>query len=54
MTSVQIGISLPPELAERAREMSKKTGVPLSTAIQRLLEWWLQTGELPDLEKEKE
>ena len=48
-TTKQVMISMPPKLAEAVRRKSEETGVPLSTAIQRLLAEWVITGELPPL-----
>ena len=47
MTHIRVTISLPPDLAEAARRKSEETGVPVSTAVQRWLRYWVATGELP-------
>ena len=49
MTHIRVTISLPPDLAEAAKRKSEETGVPVSTAVQRWLRYWVATGELPPL-----
>jgi hypothetical protein len=44
VTREKVTVSMPPDLAARARQMSDKTGVPLSAVIQRLLERWIASG----------
>jgi antitoxin component of RelBE/YafQ-DinJ toxin-antitoxin module len=47
MTKTRISATIDPDIEKAARKKSKETGVPVSTAIERLLAWWIETGELP-------
>jgi antitoxin component of RelBE/YafQ-DinJ toxin-antitoxin module len=48
MTRDKVMVSMPHDLADAARQMSAETGIPLSTAVQRLLEYWIANeGKLP-------
>lgn len=47
LVTKKVTITLPIELSDAARDKSHETGIPVSTAIQRLLAGWIETGELP-------
>jgi antitoxin component of RelBE/YafQ-DinJ toxin-antitoxin module len=47
MAKEKFTTTIDPVVLKVARALSKETGVPLSTVVERLLAQWVTTGKLP-------